>query len=117
MNLHYAKDFKAQLMNGTKIHTLRRRAVEPGMTIKHIIYPYHPDKRECVIESQCVSCQKIRIENDRRSLGIWIDERMLTIDGKVLLAKNDGFRSLNEFENFFREGFDGYIIHWTALRY
>lgn len=46
------------------------------------------------------------------------------VDGRVLskfeiqiLAKNDGFDSTCDFFRWFYDGYEGYIIHWTSLRY
>lgn len=117
MNLHYAKDFKSQLMNGSKIHTLRRNAVEPGTPIKHIVYPYHPDKRECILENECISCQAIKIDDIPEGPNIRIGGRQLSPAEALNLARNDGFDSLTDFWNFFAGGFEGYVVHWTNLKY
>ena len=34
-----------------------------------------------------------------------------------LLAKNDGFESMDGFWAFFNEPYQGMIIHWTETRY
>ena len=33
------------------------------------------------------------------------------------LARNDGFDSIQAFFEWFKEDFEGKIIHWTDLRY
>ena len=41
------------------------------------------------------------------------------IDGLIVkgLAINDGFETLKDFLDFFKDGFTGQIIHWTDLKY
>lgn len=50
MNYHYKKEFAPVLRDGTKKHTIRSKAIATGRTLKHIIYPYQRDKRECGTE-------------------------------------------------------------------
>ena len=119
MNLHYKKEFAEQLRNGRKKHTIRTKTVAPGRELKHIIFPYQREKRECVLENKCVSIQRIEI-NPTRYVGmlqVIIDGRELSNDEVKLLAQNDGFRCPMEFWIYFSEAFKGYIIQWTDLKY
>lgn len=49
---------------------------------------------------------------------IWINCSLKNSSFTVgLLAKNDGFDSINEFFEWFSEDFKGKIIHWTNYKY
>ena len=70
------------------------------------------------------SIQKIEIKY-HYNLGDGIQSGIsVKIDGKVMggkkitaLAINDGFDSVREFFEWFKEDFEGKIIHWTDLKY
>ena len=119
MNLHYKKELATSLQNGTKKHTIRKKAVKAGTVLKHIIYPYQPKRRECVLENTCVCCQYIKIEScgEMTASRIWVNGILLTIEESQTLVWNDGFWSLIAFWLHFNEDFEGYIIHWTDLQY
>ena len=90
-----------------------------GLTLKHIVYPYHKDKRECVLENTCICIQSIEIVpsatiNDGK---VYVEGRLLSLNEMQRLAWNDGFVNLVDFWMFFNEYFKGYIIHWTNLQY
>ncbi len=119
MNLHYKKEYSEVLRNGIKKHTIRKKEIVIGKILKHIIYPYQPNKRECVLENKCISVQQIKITdayyiNDCK---VYIDGRLLSLEEQQQLAWNDGFPSLLAFFLYFKEPFEGYIIHFTDLRY
>jgi hypothetical protein len=119
MNMHYKKEYAEPLRKGVKLHTIRKRKVSVGLTLKHIVYPYHKDKRECVLENTCICTQNIEIVpgaiiNDGK---VYIEGRLLSLNEMQRLAWNDGFVNLVDFWMFFNEYFKGYIIHWTDLQY
>lgn len=73
---------------------------------------------------KCVSVQKIEIKvhpygSEGGSIyDISIDDGpMLTREQASVLATNDGFDSLYDFEKWFNKDFTGKIIHFTNLRY
>lgn len=120
MNYHYKKEFAPVLRDGTKKHTIRSKAIEDGRTLKHIIYPYQRDKRECVPENVCICTQDIEIKPGAECINdgkVWIEGRLLNIEEMQQLAWNDGFPSLAAFWLYFKDNFRGYIIHWTKLKY
>lgn len=119
MNLHYKKEFVDSLRNGTKKHTIRKKAVKRGTELKHIIYPYQPNRRECVLKNTCVSCQYIKIVpcEYMTDSKVWVNGILLSFDEVRQLAWNDGFHCLVSFWLYFNEIFEGYIIHWTDLQY
>ncbi len=117
MDLHYKKVFVNVLKNGVKKHTIRRRKVKTGCVLRHVVYPYHPTQRKCVLANECVSCQGIRINVSGHENAVWVDGILLTEEKLEQLVHNDGFNSLAEFWSFFTTDLEGYIIHWTDLRY
>jgi len=71
---------------------------------------------------KCVSVQKIKIlvtpYGGALMYDISIDDGpMLTRAQASVLAVNDGFDSLHDFERWFKKDFTGKIIHFTDLRY
>lgn len=48
---------------------------------------------------------------------IKIDTRYINTTEMKQLAANDGFNSLNDFFNWFNQDYEGFIIHWTNLKY
>lgn len=116
MNLHYTKAFTNVLACGIKKHTIRRKEAKTGCVLHHIIYPYHP-QRKCILENVCVSCQGIKIKVSESVKMVWVDGFLLTDEKLEQLVHNDGFDCLDEFWSFFKTDFEGYIIHWTNLRY
>lgn len=125
MNLHYKKEFAELLRTGRKKHTIRKKGVLEDTQLKHIIYPYHHDKRECVLENKCTGIQDFEIIHSQYSgdkgydKGIWVKvDNILLSDFWIReLAFNDGFKDEIKFYQYFKEDFKGVIIHWTKLRY
>lgn len=57
----------------------------------------------------------ITIEPSSRT--IVIDGKELSKSDMELLAKNDGFETMDDFWTFFNEPYHGMIIHWTNTKY
>ena len=57
----------------------------------------------------------ITIEPSSRT--IVIDGKELSKSDMELLAKNDGFETIEDFWTFFNDPYQGMIIHWTDTRY
>ena len=116
----FVEDIKAQV----KIHTIRadpKRRWKVGMSIQHWRgnprnvrqNPYH------FYNGICKGVQKIQILNifDDRE-GVRIDGVMLNDEQIEMLAKNDGFKTVDDFWNWFgMNDFEGVIIHFTDLKY
>ena len=114
MNINYKKEMERALVNGVKIHTIRQKPIAVGTMMNHIVYPYHKERR-CVLSNFCISTQAIVIEPSLK---------IIEVDGKGLsdfdterVAKNDGFNSIEDFWSFFKEPYQGMIIHWTNTKY
>src|SRR5262249_13474875 len=69
---------------------------------------------EPILFSHISRVQDVRISADE---WVYLDGQRLTVDGADNLAKDDGFRSPQEFFSFFRDTyglpFSGDLIHWT----
>lgn len=66
----------------------------------------------------------LRIQNIEIINTEFMNDKIITIDGKVLvtseinlLAMNDGFETTKDFFDYFDKDFSGKLIHWTNLRY
>lgn len=114
MNINYKKELERALVSGVKLHTIRQRTIAVGTMLKHIVYPYHKQRR-CVLSNYCKSTQQISIEP--ASCTIIVDGKELSKTDMERLAKNDGFESMEDFWSFFNQSYQGTIIHWTDIRY
>lgn len=107
-----------------KLHTIRRDDFDrwkAGNDIHFIINSRSSDRFQFAPVTKCTSLQKIEIS---WSLGPNLKTARIRIDGVLMnsiqmeqLAKNDGFKSLEDFFSWFNEDFTGKIIHWTDKKY
>lgn len=127
-------DFENKILEGIKIHTIRRYG--PGLTkrpfkVGDILYHYKnwrtPQVKK-IFENKClwvadIEMQGIRVCLDKphrivRTGGyfdIFINERKIKDSLKNILAVNDGFDSFADFQDFFIKAglpFKGQIIGW-----
>ena len=121
MILAFKEQFKAPIMSGSKIHSIR--ADKPnrwklGMMI-HFATGVRTPKYDNFKMGQCVSVEEIEIEYISKVVPpiIKVGGRNLLTSEKYLLAKKDGFDDLEDFLQFFSEDFKGKIIHWTDFKY
>jgi hypothetical protein len=126
MILSFKKQFKQPILDGTKIHTIREDQHNrwwPGYII-HFACGVRTKLYECFKIGKCTRTQEIFMTYDWM-LHISIDDRELYHPEKELLAKNDGFATYAEFQQWFYEAikanpkdhFKGKIIHWTDFKY
>ena len=128
-------DFRQKVLEGRKVHTIRadiNQRWKPGRKIQFATGA-RTKYYECFKEGECVSIQEFEVKqmimvssqcayrkSDDRIYSVLVDGNMLTIDKVEVLAKNDGFDSIDEFFSWFTqdpEGFVGRLIHWTDLKY
>ena len=115
MNINYKKEMERALASGVKLHTIRQKPIAVGTMMNHIVYPYHKKERRCVLSNFCKSTQIIKIEPNIKK--VKVDEKELSEEDLERLVKNDGFNSIEDFWTFFKEPYQGMIIHWTDTRY
>lgn len=115
-----------------KIHTIRldpHNRWKPGMSIQMVYrgpgYSILDHFNKGIPElEKCVSVQKIEIKvfPGHPDGGSFYEVRIddgpeLDRNSVELIAKNDGFNSIFDFQKWFKKDFTGRLIHWTDLRY
>lgn len=121
--------FKEKILSGTKIHSIRedkKRRWKVGMLI-HMAYGIRTKFYECFCNKhRCKLIQEIRIKYNGKYPTVYIDGFLFAeetetlwyaLDDMMILAKNDGFDSVEDFFKWFNKDFEGVIIHWTSFRY
>lgn len=102
-----------------KIHTIRldnSNRWKEGNKIHFVINNRTANRFQFAPILQCVSTQNIEIIHKKNPI-VKIDSRELNIYELQRLLSNDGFDSLEDFFKYFKEDFEGKIIHWTGLIY
>lgn len=111
-----------------KIHTIRvdeKDRWKKGNLIHFIINNRTKNRFQFAPLRKVISVQKITISVRHLQMSITNENYPLVIiDGNQLnyfevqrLAFNDGFLSIQDFCDYFKEDFNGKIIHWTNFRY
>lgn len=119
-----------------KIHTIRedkRDRWKPGNLIHMVINNRQKSRFQFAPVLKVVATQRINIQYTRNqttttalvlvdgvSLGlvVWKNGCLVDYNLSILaLAKNDGFETINQFFEWFKEDFEGKIIHWTNVKY
>lgn len=127
MILSYKPGFKPLILSGSKKHSIRadpHKRWKAGRTI-HMATGVRTKNYNCFLVNKCVSTQTIRIKrhvSHSRLNGplvhcVIVDDRAISMNDTIRLAKNDGFNNIAEFFTFFPDDFSGVIIHWTDLKY
>lgn len=133
MVLSFNQNFPEKIINGTKIHTIRRDATgrwKAGMKIQFATGARTKAYNQ-FHEAECTGVQTIKItyidnrgavkiDIDGKHLGIWhryIPEKSVKPKAIEKLATNDGFSCVEEFLKWFQRDFEGKIVHWTEFRY
>lgn len=104
-----------------KIHTIRKDETgrwREGMDINYVLFN-RTKKRWEFATGTCSGVQKIQITRNAilGQLVIFVDGKMLNSLDAVHLIHNDGFDTMQQFEQWFSEDFKGVLIHWTSKRY
>ena len=129
--ISYSKNLKKFIYLGgfePKIHTIREdksNRWKVGNKIHFVINNRQPNRFQFAPVIECTGVQEIEIDNyDEYKFGVYSEIREVKIDGRLLsdsetyiLARNDGFNSVTDFFDYFPDGFQGKIIHWTNKRY
>lgn len=122
MIIGFKKQFKDPILNGTKIHTIRKDECNRWSIGKlmHQATGVRTKKYHCFAKKQCTGTQRIKIDTSAYYMNdyfVEIDGRKLKFEETQKLAWNDGFINLIDFYQWFSNGYSGKIIHWTNLRY
>lgn len=109
-----------------KIHTIRKDEKDrwkTGIMIDFFINARQKDMFRFAPRIPVVSVQKIEIKHVKNNqfyrdhIGVKIDGVIMSLEQVSKLAYNDGFETVADFFQYFKEDFKGKIIHWTKLQY
>ncbi len=137
MNLAFYPQFVDPILEGKKLHTFRKDEANlwhPGMSIEMTTPKagcnQHIFHRAKCIHTNIIEIKHYQIPRTINRMEIIIDKVLIgfveyyTIDDLSEwsvnireLSENDGFKSLVEFCQYYKEDYKGKIIHWTPLRY
>ena len=132
-------NFAKKILEDTKKHSIRvdkKNRWRAGMKIQHA-HGVRTKRYIMFLEGECKSVQKIKIEKFDGVLTddyyiykvlhkgiefimgfkVIVDDKVLSHETIAILAKNDGFDSTSDFFDWFWDGFEGKIIHFTDLKY
>ena len=130
MVIGFKEQFKETILKGSKIHTIREDKSNRWRAgrVMHMATGVRTKKYDCFKEAKCIKVQNIKIKHvtlyNPNDVVVYIDGVCAGrytngyADGYLrVLARNDGFNSVGEFLNFFKNDFTGKIIHWTDFKY
>jgi hypothetical protein len=119
MILSFKHQFVDKIINGKKIHTIRKDKHDrwhKGRKI-HFATGIRTPNYNQFYSGTCVSTQKIYINPDIKDV---IVETKMTPEQNIdpeKIALKDGFDNENDFWDWFDEPFEGKLIHWTNFNY
>lgn len=122
MILSFKHQFVLPILQGNKIHTIRKDPHNRWTPGKHIHFAtgVRTSKYNCFYEAKCKSIQRIEIYPDIRKVYILRENvPVLDLTSQQIdqLADNDGFNSTKKFWEWFSKDFSGVLIHWTDHKY
>ena len=103
-----------------KFHTIRadkKNRWKVGDKIHMVVFNRTKNRFQFAPILEVKGIQHILIYNNTGHEIVYVDNRALRRSDKEILAKNDGFDSVEHFFQWFNEDFTGKIIHWTELKY
>lgn len=123
MVIPFKQQFVQPILDGTKIHTIREdknNRWKAGMTM-HMATGVRTKQYNCFKEEMCTSVRRIHL-NPHEELVFFLDQYghayfIFSQDEIKLLAKNDGFKSVEDFWHWFDKPFTGKLIFWTLYTY
>jgi len=135
MILAFKKEFVPKILEGSKIHTIREdkpNRWKVGNKI-HFATGVRTKNYNQFKEGECISVQDFEVKytkfKDHTYVSIYVDERVIASASLVncvvggtsgfmkVLARDDGFKDVNEFLEWFSDDFKGKLIHWTDKKY
>jgi len=122
MILSFKQRFEHKILGGTKIHTIREDRQDrwkAGNKI-HFSTGIRTPGYNCFKVAKCMGVQEFEIVWIHDLPFIYIGDKMpmgLSDAEIVILSRNDGFDSTEDFFSWFNKDFKGKIIHWTDFRY
>lgn len=122
MVIGFKKQFVDAILNGTKIHTIREDSKcrwQPNK-VMHMATGVRTKQYNCFKKETCKHIQRIEIQPYTKTIKFTVNgcqELLMSEIGIETLSKNDGFKTTNEFWEWFNEPFIGKIISWTDFKY
>ena len=134
MVIGFKEQFVEPILNGSKIHTIRKDATNRWKEgrLMDLATGVRTKKYNKFTEQFCISVQKFQIiwdapfgeEYKGRLFKVFIDDRCMNYNFYLndepmlqVIARKDGFDTLEDFLDWFSEDFTGKLIHWTDLKY
>jgi predicted HicB family RNase H-like nuclease len=120
MVLSFKKEFKAKILEGSKIHTIRTNGKRWSVCRKiHFATGVRTKNYECFKEGFVTDIQYIKILPDTKQIFISAKNKFFELEKERVLqfCKNDGFETEKDFWEFFPVRFDGVLIHWNDTYY
>ena len=117
-SLNYRNQFASKILDGTKIHTIRRQRKRPIKAGDNLFHFTGQRTVKCIrlLENKCVYAVPIIIrENWLESILVYINKNLISYNEQVRLAKNDGFDDIVDFWLFFKRAglpLCGQLIGW-----
>lgn len=125
MVIGFKHQFVQQILSGDKIHTLREdrhNRWESGKLMQ-MYTDVRTKKMKLFNATPCVDTQNVIIAW-ARGLDCVDDAQIIIVDGRILnynetieFAKNDGFKNVKDFEEWFKNDCEMKLIHWTDKKY
>ncbi|GAK96845.1 hypothetical protein JCM19294_1154 [Nonlabens tegetincola] len=127
MILGFNKQFKEPILNGSKIHTIRadkNNRWKKGNKIHFATGVRTKDYSQFKF-GECKSVQYLRIDYPKCEITgqpihaptVQIDNQYITSEEIQELALKDGFKNKADFFKWFKDDFEGVLIHWTNFKY
>jgi uncharacterized protein YqfB (UPF0267 family) len=122
MVIGFKKQFVQPILDGTKIHTIREDSKcrwQPNK-VMHMATGVRTKQYNCFKKVTCKHVQRIEIEPHTKTIKFTVngsEELLMNDSGIETLAKNDGFKSVNDFWKWFDKPVICRIISWTDFKY
>jgi len=122
MVIGFNKQFVEPILNGTKIHTIREdknHRWQKGMKM-HMATGVRTKQYKQFAEKVCTGNRRIEIEPYTKTVKMTFNStevRLMNDKGIELLAKNDGFKTVQDFWKWFDKPFIGKLIYWVKEPY
>lgn len=122
MVIGFKPQFVEPILNGTKLHTIRedsKHRWQKGMKM-HMATGVRTKNYKCFAEKTCTGNRRIDIDPVNKKVSIIVngsETKFFNETGIETLAKNDGFKSVDDFWAWFNKPFTGKLIYWVPEMY
>lgn len=122
MILGFTSAFVPQIIDGTKVHTIRSGSRwQVGQVIEFCTGSLPAATRRFRPDAQVLAIQTVQLTLVQQTICLELDGRPLRGQELLTFARRDGFDSPNLLGEFFAGHyglpFTGQLLHWTDLRY